>query len=211
MYMKNLLLLLTCFFSLGIAATQVPGASTLKIKSPETFRALFKTNKGAFVIEAKRKWSSTGVDRLYQLIKTGFYDNSLFFRVEQNFVVQFGIADSEDLNRFWDPKKLPDDPIQQQNRKGMISYAHGKRNDRCTQLFINVVDNLKLDTVIRGGVKGYTPVAKVIKGMNIIALLNGRYGKQPGLIQDSLYKYGNRYFEKKFPGLDRIITARIIK
>ena len=64
---------------------------------------------------------------------------------------------------------------------------------------------------MRKGVKGYTPIAKVITGMNVVFLFNAKYGKRPAIIQDTLYLHGNRFFEKIFPGLDKIITARIIR
>jgi cyclophilin family peptidyl-prolyl cis-trans isomerase len=194
-------------FCSHILFAQPPDISVLKIKAPEKFRAVFKTTKGDFVIEAYRKWSPLGVDRLYQLISTRFYNHCLLFRVEPGFVVQFGISGSRLLNHFWDPKKLPDEPAQQKNTKGVISFASGGKNDRCTQLFINLADNKKLDT----GVKIYMPVARLISGMEIAAKFNAQYGKQPAKIQDSLYKYGNFYFEENFPGLDMITSATIIK
>ncbi len=205
-------LLLSLFFIFFVCrpSAQSPDISILQTKAPETFRAVFKTTKGAFEIEAYRKWSPLGVDRLYQLIKSGFYKNSLIFRVEPGFVVQFGISQSRVANRFWDPKKLMDEPLQTKNRKGIIAFARGKINDRCTQIFINTNDNPKLDTVTRLGVKGYTPIARITRGMEIVEKLNGQYGKAPAIIQDSLYKYGNFYFEERFPGLDKIISAQII-
>jgi peptidyl-prolyl cis-trans isomerase A (cyclophilin A) len=208
---KPFLLLLFLLLFYNIAHAQAPDVSVLKMNAPEKFRAAFKTTKGEFVIEAYRKWSPLGVDRLYQLISTGFFNHSLLFRVEQKFLTQFGISPNYYANRFWDPKKLPDEPMLQKNKKGMISFARGGRNNRATQLFINQADNAKLDTAFRGGVMGYTPIAKVVKGMEIVLKLNGQYGKQPALIQDSLYKYGNYYFEERFPGLDKIISVRIIK
>jgi peptidyl-prolyl cis-trans isomerase A (cyclophilin A) len=208
--MQRVMLFVLMFFIARTATAQTPNISTLLIKAPETFRAEFKTSKGDFIIEAYRKWSPQGVDRLYQLIKTGFYNNTLLFRVEPDYVVQFGVSNSNELNRFWDTKKLPDEPLQCKNLKGVISYARDGKNDRATQLFINMGNNPKLDTINVKGVKGFTPVAKVIKGMGVVRALNDRYRKKPATIQDSLYKYGNRYFEELFPGLDRIITARII-
>lgn len=210
--MKKLLsLCLQLFFFFSMATAQVPAISILQTKAPETFRALFKTNKGEFIIEAYRKWSPVGVDRLYQLIKTGFYSNTLLFRVERNFVSQFGISDDEQVNRFWELKKLTDEPPKYKNLKGVISYARGGPNTRTTQLFINMVDNPKNDTLLRLGVKGFTPIARVIKGMEVVILFNDRYGRSTIPLQDSIYKYGNRYFEKRFPGLDKIISASIIK
>jgi peptidyl-prolyl cis-trans isomerase A (cyclophilin A) len=204
-------LLLIAAFVFYQATAQVPNTSVLKIKAPETFRALFKTSKGDFIIEANRKWSPLGVDRLYQLIGSGFYNNTLLFRVEPELVTQFGISASYGTNRFWDPKKIKDEPGLQKNTKGTIAFARGGKNERCTQIFINNVDNPKLDTTSRGGVTGFTPIARVIKGMNVVARFNARYGKKPALIQDSLYKYGNFYFEKRFKGMDRIISAVILK
>jgi peptidyl-prolyl cis-trans isomerase A (cyclophilin A) len=208
---KWLVVCIQSFIFISTAQSQVPDISVLKLKAPETFRAKFTTNKGDFVIEAYRKWAPIGVDRLYQLIKTGFYDNVLLFRVERNFVAQFGISDDEPTNRFWDPKKIVDEPLKYKNSKGVIAYARGGPNSRCTQLFINMVDNPKNDTAIRLGVKGFTPIARVIKGMDIVVTFNDRYGRTTVPQQDSIYKYGNRYFEKRFPGLDKIISARIIK
>ena len=208
---KILFCILSLLFLYKPSFTQKPDISILQVRAPDTFKAVFKTSKGDFIIEAQKKWSPLGVDRLYQLISSGFYTNALFFRVEQDFVIQFGIADNEVTNRFWDPKKLQDEPQIIKNTKGMISFARDGKNNRCTQLFISTVDNIKLDTTFRGGVKGYTPIARVIKGINILTKLNGKYGKTPGTVQDSLYKYGNSYFEQKFPGLDRIIAVKIIK
>ncbi len=190
---------------------QAPDLSVLKVKAPEKFSASFKTNKGDFIIEVYRKWSPMGADRIYQLIKSGFFSNALFFRVEPDFVVQFGISANYAANRFWDPRKLSDEPALQKNSKGTLSFARGGTNDRATQIFINIADNAKLDTAFRNGVKGYTPFGKVVKGLDVIARLNSRYGKKPAMIQDSLYKYGNGYFEKAFPGLDKIISATILK
>ncbi len=196
---------------MGVASSQVPDLSLLKRNAPESFRAKFITTKGVFVIEAYRKWSPMGVDRLYQLIRSGFYNNNLLFRVEKNFVAQFGIADAEDLNRFWDPKKLKDEPSKTLHKKGVIAFARGGPNTRTTQLFINMTNNPQNDTTLRLGVKGFTPVARVISGMENVLRFNDQYGRATTAHQDSIYKYGNRYFEKKYPGLDKIISATLVK
>ena len=208
--MKKIAVLCLFFFFTDLHA-QAPAASVLLLKAPETFKAIFKTSKGEFVIEVYKKWSPLGADRIYQLVSSGFFSNALLFRVEQNFVVQFGISANYAANRFWDPRKLPDEPALQKNTRGTISFARGGKNDRATQLFINMADNAKLDSAFRNGVTGYTPVAKVIKGIDVLVRLNAGYGKKPATVQDSLYKYGNPFFERVFPGLDKIISASIIK
>jgi peptidyl-prolyl cis-trans isomerase A (cyclophilin A) len=203
-------LLLLLWFGASRPAAQVPDASVLTRKAPEKFKAVFNTTKGAFIIEAYRNWSPLGVDRLYQLIASGYYSNTLLFRVEPDYVVQFGVAETDRLNRFWDPKKIPDEPVRQKNTRGTIAFARDLKDTRCAQLFVNMANNRKLDTTMRNGVKGFVPIARVVQGMIIISSFNAAYKKRPVMVQDSLYKYGNRYFERKFPGLDRIISARIL-
>lgn len=211
MTLSRIYILSICLFCFFNAKAQVPEKELQNQKAPAIFRALFKTNKGDFIIEAHRDWSPKGVYRLYQLIRSGFYDNTVLFRVEQNFVIQFGISDHPELNRFWDARKLPDEPVLMKNEQGIISYARGGVNDRATQLFINTVNNPLLDTVLRAGLKGYTPVAKLIQGMDVVAGFNGKYGRSTLAIQDSVYKYGNRYLETNYPGLDKILSAKLIQ
>ena len=53
----------------------VPDTSILNLRAPDTFRAVMITTKGEITIEACREWSPKGVDRLYQLITSGFYSD----------------------------------------------------------------------------------------------------------------------------------------
>lgn len=201
-------LLLIGFFS---AQAQVPNVAVLRRKAPESFQVLFKTTKGNFVLEAYRRWSPWGVDRLYQLVITGFYNNTSLYRVEQNYVVQFGISDNFEVNYFWDTKRVRDEPVLQKHKKGIVAFVRDQANSRTTQLFINTVDNPSLDTTVRGGVKGFTPIGKIIKGMDVISKFNGKYGRTIAPIQDSIYLHGNAFLFANFPGLDMIISATILR
>ena len=49
------------------------------------------TTAGDFTMILHRSWSPHGFDRATELFKRGFYDNSHFFRVVPNFLVQFGM------------------------------------------------------------------------------------------------------------------------
>lgn len=209
MYKKQFLILLTLLLFLNAHSQSLRSKIEL-LKAPEKFRALITTTKGDIVVEAVREWSPIGVDRLYQLMISGFYQQGLFFRVEPNYVIQFGISASYGFNRYWDSKKLTDEPVKQKNVKGTIAFVRGGRNSRSTQLFINMVDNLELDTIEKGGTIGFTPIAKIVKGFEVLKKLNSTYAKQPLLVQDSLYKYGNDYFTRRFPGLDKILKVTII-
>ena len=208
--MKQILTLLI----LGIVAfgkAQVPDTSILTQKAPEVFQAVFTTTKGDFTIEVYREWSPLGADRLYQLLKTGFYNNNCLFRVQKPFVVQFGIGDDKEVNHFWDKLPVKDEPVKAQNLKGTISYARDGANSRTTQLFINLADNYKLDTVNYNGVRGFPPVAKIIGGFEVVEQFFGDYGFEPANYQDSAMVQGNAYWRRKFDGLDYIIKAGIVK
>ena len=69
-------------------------------QAPEAFSARFETTKVVFEIEVNRKASPKAVDRLFQLLKTRYFDNALFYRVVPGFVAQFGSTD-EVLEKKW--------------------------------------------------------------------------------------------------------------
>jgi peptidyl-prolyl cis-trans isomerase A (cyclophilin A) len=197
------------FISTNLFSQQVPDTSVLRIIAPDTFQAVVLTTKGEFTIEAVRAWSPLGVDRLYQLIRSGFYDNNCLFRVQPEYVVQFGISDNSGANFFWDKRPVPDEPVVGHNLKGVISYARDGKNTRTAQLFINTKDNFKLDTIDYNGLRGFPPVARIIEGYEVVEKFNPQYGFEPANFQDSVMVKGNAYWEEHFPGLDYIISLKI--
>ena len=184
----------------------------ITVKSaPDTFSVEFQTTKGDFVVEAYRKWSPKAVDRFYYLVTRGFYDSLALFRVQPDYVVQFGIADKPSENNYWEAHPLPDEPVIGSNRKGTIAYARGGKNSRTTQLFINYQDNYKLDTTNFNGLKGFPPFGQVTEGMDVVERFYGGYGFEPATKQDSIYDQGNAYLEKTYPKLDFIINAQVLE
>ncbi|MDQ6707469.1 MAG: peptidylprolyl isomerase [Acidobacteriota bacterium] len=176
-------------------------------KAPDVFRVLFDTTKGPFVIEAHRAWSPLGTDRFYDLVQQRFFDGDRFFRVLPNFVVQFGINGDPVVTRKWEAAKIDDDPVQQSNLRGYLSFATGGPLTRTTQIFINVADNARLDKV------GFSPFGRVVSGMDVVGRLYSEYGegapRGKGPDQKRIEGEGNSYLEKEFPKLDYIKTARV--
>ena len=205
-----LAMLLFCISALSLQSQTVPDTAILHLKAPDTFQVVFVTTKGEITIEAYRDWSPQGVDRLYQLITSGFYTDNCIFRVQPEYVVQFGISDNPDANYFWDKLPIADEPVKFSNLKGVISYARDGANTRTAQLFINMNDNYKLDTVNFNGLRGFPPIARIISGFEAVEAFNSKYGFEPANHQDSVMVQGNAYWEKKFPGMDYIIEARIM-
>jgi peptidyl-prolyl cis-trans isomerase A (cyclophilin A) len=187
----------------------IPDTSILKIIAPDTFQAVIVTTKGEITVEAVREWSPLAVDRLYQLITSGFYSNNCIFRVQPEYVVQFGISDHSEANFFWDKRPVPDEPVVGHNFKGVISYARDGKNTRTAQLFINMKDNFKLDTIDYNGLRGFPPVARIIKGFEVVEAFNAQYGFEPANFQDSVMVKGNAYWEEHFRGLDYINSIEI--
>jgi peptidyl-prolyl cis-trans isomerase A (cyclophilin A) len=206
---SSLIMLIFCISVYSLQSQSIPDSAILTLNAPDTFSAVFLTTKGEITIEAFRNWSPQGVDRLYQLIKSGFYTANCIFRVQPEYVVQFGISNSPGANHFWDKQPVADEPVMQNNLKGVISYARDGPNTRTAQLFINMKDNFKLDTVNYNGLRGFPPIARIISGFEVIKAFNSKYGFEPANDQDSVMVQGNAYWEKKFPGLDYIIEARI--
>ncbi len=159
------------------------------------------TSKGAVVIEVHRDWAPIGTDHFLALVKAGYYDGDRFFRVVPGFVVQFGINGDPAVTAKWRDMPLQDDPVTQSNTVGTVTYATSGPNTRTTQLFINLADNQRLDSM------GFAPFAKVISGMDVVQSIYADYGERPdqGLIETK----GNTYLQSQFPQLDYIRKATI--
>ena len=206
--MKKLLflwLLLLLFLS-GLAQSK-PDSAVLH--APDIFKAEFVTTKGNFTLEIIREWSHQGADRIFQLITSNYFNDNCVFRVQPGYVIQFGINDKKAVNRFWDTRSIEDEPVKASNVKGTIAFAHGGPKTRTTQVFINLSDNLKLDTIVYQGIKGFPPVGRVIKGMEVVESFFGGYGFDPAEFQDSIMFQGNAFLKKKFPKLDYILEVKL--
>lgn len=211
--MKSFIFFFILLFSTSNLSAQPlkDSARILKLDAPEIFKAQFKTTQGDFIIEVYRQWSPLAADRLFQLLTTGYFNNNMAFRATVKYV-QFGITDNKALNFFWDHHTIADEPVLQSNRDSIVSFATGGKNNRSAQIFINMKDNQRLDTLNFSGVTGFPPVGKVIIGMDALRKFNTQYGDEITFkYQDSIYSKGNDYLIKNFPGLDKIIEAVIIK
>jgi cyclophilin family peptidyl-prolyl cis-trans isomerase len=209
----RLLVGLMCILLLtgNASAQKGPTRKLLKVKAPEEFTASFATTRGEFRIRAYRNWDPEGVDRLYQLIVSGFFTDMAIFRVQVDYVAQFGISDTKSLNEAWEKYPLKDAEVKTSNIKGRIAFARGEPETRTTQLFINLGDNYQLDTITYYGLQGFPPVAEIIEGMDTVEKFYGGYGSEPSNNQDQIYSKGNVWLRENYPELDYIIKAGIIE
>jgi peptidyl-prolyl cis-trans isomerase A (cyclophilin A) len=177
-------------------------------QAPEKFRVRFETTKGPFVVEVTRAWAPRGADRFYNLVKAGYYDDVAFFRVIEGFMVQFGINGDPAVNAVWRAAQIPDDPVTQSNRRGMVTYAMAGPDTRTTQLFINFKNNTSLDS------QGFAPFGRVTEGMSVVDSIYSGYGEGApqgmGPNQARAQGEGNAYLRGSFPQLDFVKTARVV-
>ncbi len=177
-------------------------------RAPAQFRVAFETTKGRFVVEVTRAWAPQGADRFFSLVRAGYYDGVAFFRVIENFMVQFGIHGDPAVSAVWREARIPDDPVTQSNKRGMVTYATAGPGTRTTQLFINFRDNTGLDG------QGFAPFGKVIEGLSVVDSLYSGYGEGAprgmGPDQGRAQAEGNSYLKGSFPKLDFIKTARVV-
>tara|TARA_R110002049_G_scaffold11147_9_gene53367 strand:- start:5507 stop:6136 length:630 start_codon:yes stop_codon:yes gene_type:complete len=209
--MKNKFVLLLSIVLFTSCATKKFKEKWLEKEAPPTFKARFETTKGNFDIEAKREWSPEGVDRLYQLIKYEYYNDVAIFRVVPNFVAQFGIHNDSLINKSWSTKGFEDEPVIMKNDSMTISFARGGKRTRTNQIFINLKNNDRLNTLEYSGVKGFPVVAKVIAGKeNVLKFYDG-YGDKLGRQQGKINRLGNAFLRENYPKVDYIIKAYFIK
>jgi peptidyl-prolyl cis-trans isomerase A (cyclophilin A) len=194
------------------AAAKVPPAlepAKLTEKAPAKYKAKFTTSKGDFVVEVHRDWAPNGADRFYNLVKSGFFDGTRFFRVIKSFMVQWGIHGDPAVSAAWREARIKDDPVKESNKRGNITFATAGPDTRTTQVFINFADNGRLDS------SGFAPFGKVVTGMNVIDSLFAEYGEGApggsGPSQPRMQDEGNAYLNKDFPKLDYIKSAKITR
>ena len=202
-----------CVVLAGCSPSEPPAkkeaaAPAKKQTAPDVFTVNLDTSKGPIAIEVHREWAPIGADQFYSLVKTGFYDGDRFFRVVRNFVVQFGINGDPKVNRLWSNANLPDDPVTQHNRRGMVTFATAAPNTRSTQVFVNLKDNsASLDN------SGFAPFGKVTSGMDVVDSFYSSYGdmapRGQGPDARQIEVEGDGYLAGHFPRLDYIKKATI--
>jgi peptidyl-prolyl cis-trans isomerase A (cyclophilin A) len=183
-------------------------AAQLQGTAPESFEAKFETSTGDFVIAVTRAWAPSGADQFYNLVNNGYYDGVKFFRVVEGFMAQFGIPGDPAIAAAVREVMVQDDPILETNSRGRVTFAMSSLpNSRTSQIFINLVDNSRLDE------SGFTPFGEVTEGMEVVDQLYSGYGegapRGAGPAQGRIQDEGNTYLEAEFPLLDHVIRATI--
>lgn len=167
--MKTYLFLFCCLFSNALLA-QSNEANPLVI---------LHTNAGDITMELYPEQAPVSVENFLAYAKDGFYDGTIFHRVEKRFVIQGGgfTAKLE--------KKPTRDPIINEstnrlhNERWTVAMARtDDPNSATSQFYINLRMNSSLD---RGrGMDGYAVFGKVIDGQYVVSDISKREIRQQG-------------------------------
>jgi peptidyl-prolyl cis-trans isomerase A (cyclophilin A) len=180
----------------------------LDLDPPPVFKALFETTAGDFIVEVDTDWAPLGARRFYNLVQAGYYDGVRFFRVVPGFVAQFGIHPDPQVSEAWRGARIADDSVSLSNLRGTLSFATSGPETRTVQLFINLVDNVRLDA------SGFSPFGRITGGMDAVDRIHGGYGEGAprgnGPSQGRIQSEGEAYLSAEFPLLDQIIRAVIL-
>ena len=177
--------------------------------APAVSQLTFETTKGTFVLELVREYGPIGADRLYNLARLGYYNDTRIHRVVPNYIVQFGLHGDSAVNATWKARTLPDDPPRSMNRRGSFAFAfRAAPNTRSTQIFINLADNTRNDA------EAFTTLGRVVAGMDVVDRFYSGYGENSGSgmrqgKQVPLENGGNAYMDREYPLLDRIIRVTV--
>ncbi len=124
------------------------------------------------------------------------------------FVAQFGLPGDPAVARTWTTATIPADSVRERNVRGTITFAQLKPTSRTTDVFINLRDNLSLDSL------GFAPIGRVVDGMDVVDSLYSGYGNGPAAAAPignpkRLYGEANKYLDSEYPKLDKIIKVTV--
>ncbi len=123
------------------------------------------TSAGDIVIELDAAKAPKTVANFLAYVKAGHYKGTVFHRVIDGFMIQGGGMDAKMVEK---PTRAPI-PLEAgnglSNVRGAVAMARTSQpNSATAQFFINVVDNVRLDTY--GG--GYAVFGRVVSGMEVV-------------------------------------------
>ncbi len=144
-----------------------PSAPAMQIDPAKNYTATFETTRGKIVCDLFAREAPNTVNNFVFLAKEGFYDDTTFHRVIENFMVQGG--DPTATGRGDAGYKFKDELTPgkyRKHQKGSLSMANSGPNTNGSQFFIThiVTDWLDGKHTVFGQVKSGQEVVDSIKG-----------------------------------------------
>ena len=147
-------LLITSFFSYGVDPTNIYP----KVK--------FITSMGVIVVELDRVKAPITVDNFLEYVVKGEYNNTIFHRIIDDFIVQGGAYDAKFTAKDLGKSIFNESGNGLKNEVGTIAMAKENRPHTANrQFFFNLADNKTLDP---GRKWGYAVFGAIIEGEEVL-------------------------------------------
>lgn len=130
----------------------------------------FITNYGTFVVELFEKEAPNTCANFANYVRKGFYNDTIFHRVIDGFMIQGGGFNVKMMQKQTDPSIENEANNGLKNKRGTLAMARTSYPHSATaQFFINVADNdfLNFTAPTEAG-WGYCVFGEVIEGMDVV-------------------------------------------
>lgn len=131
---------------------------------------VMKTSMGDIRIEIDEKNTPKTAENFKQYVRDGFYNNTLFHRVIDGFMIQGGGLESGMTNKETNTPIMNEAKGAQPNKRGTVAMARtGDPHSATSQFFINLSDNAFLDFTAENATGfGYCVFGEVVDGMDVV-------------------------------------------
>jgi cyclophilin family peptidyl-prolyl cis-trans isomerase len=140
------------------AAERVPTPTSVPIDVNKTYTATLETSVGNIVIALTAKETPKTVGNFVNLSRSGFYDNTIFHRVIEGFMIQGG--DPKGNGTGGPGYKFDDEPFEGSYTRGTVAMANSGPNTNGSQFFIMHEDEALPPA--------YVIFGKVSQGMEVV-------------------------------------------
>jgi peptidyl-prolyl cis-trans isomerase A (cyclophilin A) len=152
---------------LGLMLVAVPGAKSAQDDEKKPV-VILDTSMGKITLELDKEKAPISVENFLKYVDAGFYDNLIFHRVIESFMIQGGgfNAKMEEKSEGKRGKIKNESGNGLSNVRGTIAMARTPELDSAqSQFYINVQDNNSNPNLDRGR---YAVFGKVIDGMDVV-------------------------------------------
>ena len=144
-----------------------------KPKIPDLAYVKMTTSMGDIVLELNQQKAPATVKNFLEYVDSGFYNNTIFHRTIENFVIQGGGYDENKTKKETRPSIKNEWTNGLRHKRGTVAMARTQKradisnyiDSATSQFFINVNDNFTLDAARDGA--GYAVFGRVISGMDV--------------------------------------------
>ncbi|KTD13031.1 peptidylprolyl isomerase [Legionella jamestowniensis] len=141
------------------------------------------TSKGDIRIQLDEENTPTTAQNFLNYVRSGFYNNTIFHRVIDGFMIQGGGLTADMTQKSTEPAIKNEAKSAKPNKRGTIAMARTMDPHSATsQFFINVADNAFLNfTGEHAQGYGYCVFGEVVEGMDVVdAIVKVKTGQRMG-------------------------------